>query len=211
MFTGFKEGMSLADDASIMNKAATQDLRAVQIWPTIERVLNSPGPAPSALAKEAEKTVMKWVKSGSSRYGKEGPKAPGAAILDAAWTGMGEAVLDPVLGELIGELKSLQGPNNGENSQGSSYGSGWYGYVYKGLQPVLGETVGSAAQPRLLRRRRTGSLPQHRCGRPSRAQPKASQKSAGPRRSRNGGPKRCGSASCRTCSKNPNRRTASSR
>jgi acyl-homoserine lactone acylase PvdQ len=144
MFTGFKAGMSEADDAAIMNRAATQDLRAVTIWPTIEEVLNSPGPAPSLKAKEAEKVVSKWVKSGSSRYGKEGPKAPGAAILDAAWTGMGEAVLSPVLGELLGELKSLQGPNNGENSQGSSYGSGWYGYVYKGLRQVLGDPV---AQP----------------------------------------------------------------
>jgi hypothetical protein len=144
MFKGFKEGMTEADDASIMNKAATQDLRAVQIWPTIEEVLNTKGTKPSEKALEAEKTVAKWVKSGSSRYGKDGPKAPAAAILDAAWTGMGEAVLSPVLGELLGELKSLQGPNNGENSQGSSYGSGWYGYVYKGLQQVLGHEV---AQP----------------------------------------------------------------
>ena len=144
MFTGFGPGMSLASDASIMNRAATQDLRGVQVWSTIEEVLNSPGTAPSPLAQEAEKTIAKWVKSGSSRYGKEGPKAPAAAILDAAWTGMGEAVLGPVLGSQIGEFKSLQGPNNGENSQGSSYGSGWYGYVYKGLRQVLGDPV---AQP----------------------------------------------------------------
>jgi acyl-homoserine lactone acylase PvdQ len=144
MFTGFKEGMSEADDAAIMNRAATQDLRAVKIWPTIEEVLSSPGPAPSLKAKEAEKVVAKWVKSGSSRFGKNGPKAPGAAILDAAWTGIGEAVISPVLGELVGELKSLIGPNNGENSQGSSYGSGWYGYVDKGLRQVLGQPV---AQP----------------------------------------------------------------
>jgi hypothetical protein len=143
MFTGFKEGMSLPDDAAIMNRAATQDLRAVDIWPTIEEVLSRTA-APSPQAQEAEKIVQKWVKSGSSRYGKEGPKAPGAAILDAAWTGMGEAVLSPVLGELTGEFKSLQGPNNGENSQGSSYGSGWYGYVYKSLREELGDTV---AQP----------------------------------------------------------------
>jgi acyl-homoserine lactone acylase PvdQ len=144
LFTGFKSGMAEADDASIMNKAATQDLRAVDVWPTIETVLNEPGPQPSAKALEAEKVVRKWVRSGASRYGKEGPKAPGAAILDAAWTPIGEAVLSPVLGELLGELKSQQGPNNGENSQGSSYGSGWYGYVDKGLRQVLGEEV---AQP----------------------------------------------------------------
>jgi acyl-homoserine lactone acylase PvdQ len=144
MFTGFKEGMSLADDASIMNKAATEDLRAAEDWPLIEEVLDSPGPAPSALALEAEKVVRKWAKKGASRYGKLQPKAPGAAILDAAWNGIGEAVLGPVLGEQLGEFASLDGPNNGENAQGSSYGGGWYGYVYKGLKQALGQSV---AQP----------------------------------------------------------------
>lgn len=142
LFTGFKEGMTEADDAAIMNRAATQDLRAVKVWPEIEEVLNTPGPAPSALALEARKTVMKWVRSGASRYGKEGPKAPAAAILDTAWTPIGEAVLGPVLGEQLSEFKSIQGPDNGENSQGSSYGSGWYGYVYKGMRQVLGQAVG---------------------------------------------------------------------
>jgi acyl-homoserine lactone acylase PvdQ len=142
LYKGFKEGMTEASDVSIMNKAATQDLRAVEIWPTIEQVLNSPGPAPSALAKEAEKTLKRWVKTGSSRYGKEGPKAPGAAILDAAWTPIAEAVMKPVLGEeLTGDLKGLIGVNNGENFQGSSYGGGWYGYVYKSLREVLGDSV----------------------------------------------------------------------
>ncbi|MHB8532261.1 MAG: penicillin acylase family protein, partial [Solirubrobacteraceae bacterium] len=145
LYQGFKTGMTEANDASIMNKAATQDLRAVTVWPTIESVLNTPGSTvPSALAKEVVKVVRKWVKSGASRYGKEGPTAPGAAILDAAWTPIGEAVLSPVLGSLLGEFSSLQGPNNGENSQGSSYGGGWYGYVYKSLREELGDTV---AQP----------------------------------------------------------------
>jgi acyl-homoserine lactone acylase PvdQ len=144
LYKGFGPEMTEASDVAIMNKAATQDLRAVEVWPTIEEVLDTPGTTPSALAKEAVKTMQKWVRSGSSRYGKEGPKAPGAAILDAIWTPIGEAVLSPVLGELLPELASLNGPNNGENSQGSSYGGGWYGYVYKSLREELGDTV---AQP----------------------------------------------------------------
>jgi len=141
LFKGFKEGMTEASDASIMNKAATQDLRGVEIWPTIESVLDTPGPEPSALAEKAVKVVRNWVAKGASRYGKEGPKAPGAAILDAAWTPIGEAVLSPVLGSLLPEFESLAGPNNGENSSGSSYGAGWYGYVYKGLRQALGDSV----------------------------------------------------------------------
>jgi acyl-homoserine lactone acylase PvdQ len=142
LFKGFKPGMTEVDDASIMNKAATQDLRAVEIWPTIEEVLKTPGPEPSALAKESVHQVRGWVKSGASRYGKEGPKRSAAAILDAAWTPIGEAVLSPVLGELTSYFESIDGTNNGENSGGSSFGGGWYGYVYKGLRQILGDSVG---------------------------------------------------------------------
>ena len=53
-------------------------------------------------------------------------------------------MLSPVLGEVLPFFESIDGPNNGENSSGSSYGSGWYGYVYKGLRQVLNDTV---AQP----------------------------------------------------------------
>jgi acyl-homoserine lactone acylase PvdQ len=143
LFQGFKAGMSLADQASIMNKAATQDLRAVKIWPLIERVLDS-GPAPSALAEEAANVVDSWAASGASRYGVRRPKAAGAAILDAAWTPIGEAVLAPVLGELLPQFRGLVGPSDDPSSSGSSYDSGWYGYVYKSLREVLGETP---AQP----------------------------------------------------------------
>ena len=60
LFTGFKPGMTEADVASIMNKAATQDLRAVEDWPLIKRVLEG-GPAPSALAQQAAAIVTTWV------------------------------------------------------------------------------------------------------------------------------------------------------
>ncbi len=145
LYKGFKEGMTEADDASIMNKAATQDLRAIEVWPTINEVLSTPGTEPSAQAKEAVKIINKWVAKGASRYGKEGPKAAGAAILDGIWSPIAKSVMNPVLGEaLTNELQGAIGINNGENSGGSSYGSGWYGYVYKSLREVLGDSV---AQP----------------------------------------------------------------
>jgi acyl-homoserine lactone acylase PvdQ len=144
LFQGFKAGMTEADDASIMNRAATQDLRAVMIWPTIEEVLKTPGTEPSALAKEAVNEIRKWVKTGASRFGTEAPKKSAAAILDAAWTPIGEAVLSPVLGELTPYFESMNGTNNGPNPAGSSFGGGWYGYVYKGLRQILGFPV---AQP----------------------------------------------------------------
>jgi hypothetical protein len=60
------------------------------------------------------------------------------------WAPIAEAVLGPALGSQLGEFKSIAGIDNGENSGGSSFGGGWYGYVDKDLRTVLGESV---AQP----------------------------------------------------------------
>jgi hypothetical protein len=140
MFNGFKTPVTEARDVSVMNKAATQDFPAIYDWPVIQKVLEKT-PAPSTLASKADKIVLKWIKSGAKLYGKEGPTAAGAAVIEKAFTPMAEAVLGPVLGpELLGELKSIEGVDNGPNSGGSSFGSGWYGYVQKDLRHLLGET-----------------------------------------------------------------------
>jgi acyl-homoserine lactone acylase PvdQ len=143
MFNGFKKKMTEAKDVDIMNRAATQDLRAVADWPTIKQVLAG-GPAPSALAQQAANIVSEWTEHGASLYGVNRPNEPGAAIMDAVWTPMAEAVLGPVLGELLPEFESIEGPNNPPNSGGSSFDGGWYGYVYKDLRSELGLPV---AQP----------------------------------------------------------------
>ena len=58
--------------------------------------------------------------------------------MDAVWTPIAEAVLGPVLGSLTSEFESLEGTDNPPNSGGSSFGGGWYGYVYKDLREELG-------------------------------------------------------------------------
>jgi acyl-homoserine lactone acylase PvdQ len=141
LYTGFKSGMTEADVASIMNRAATQDLRAVKDWPVIKQVLEGE-PAPSKLAQEAANLVTTWVQHGSSRYGETGPEDPGAAVLDQAWRPIGEAVLGPVLGpELTNEFASISSPDNPPSPSGSAYGGGWYGYVNKDLRTELGQSV----------------------------------------------------------------------
>jgi acyl-homoserine lactone acylase PvdQ len=137
LYTGFKPNMTEADLASIMNRAATQDLRAVRDWPLIKQVLAG-GPAPSKLAQEAANLVTTWTEHGASRYGATGPEDPGAAVLDQAWRPIGEAVLGPVLGtELLNEFASIDSPDNAPSPSGSSYGGGWYGYVNKDLRTEL--------------------------------------------------------------------------
>jgi acyl-homoserine lactone acylase PvdQ len=141
LYTGFKSGMTEADVASIMNRAATQDLRAVKDWPLIKQVLEG-GPAPSKLAQEAANLVTAWVQHGASRYGVTGPEDPGAAVLDQAWRPIGEAVLGPELGpELLNEFASISSPDNAPSPSGSAYGGGWYGYVNKDLRTELNQPV----------------------------------------------------------------------
>ncbi len=144
MYTGFKKhGMTLAKDVGVMNRAATQDLRAVSAWPTIEQVLAG-GPAPSKLAEEAANMVSSWTAEGASLYGVNQPNAPAAAVMDAVWTPIAQAVLGPVLGNLTSEFESIEGTDNPPNSAGSSFDGGWEGYVYKDLRDELGLPV---AQP----------------------------------------------------------------
>jgi acyl-homoserine lactone acylase PvdQ len=140
MYKGFTNKMTEARDASIMNHAATEDFRATMVWPTIEKVLAASS-APSPLATSAEKVLKGWIEKGASRYGKEHPKAAGAAVIDSVFQPVEEAVLSPVLGELLGEFKGIAGPDDHPSSHGSSFGGGWYGYVYKDLRSLLGEPV----------------------------------------------------------------------
>jgi acyl-homoserine lactone acylase PvdQ len=144
LFSGFKKkNTTELKDVKIMNQAATQDLRAVKVWPVIEQVLAG-GAAPSKLAEQSAAIVSEWAAHGASLYGEGKPTEPGAAIMEAAWTPIAEAVLGPVLGSLTPEFESIEGPDNTRNSGGSSFDGGWYGYVYKDLRDELGLPV---AQP----------------------------------------------------------------
>ena len=134
---------SLVTLTGAMNKAATQDLRVVRVWPIIRAVLQT-GPAPSARAEAAAGLLDSWRANGSSRLDREldgKVDDPGAAVMDAAWPRLADAVMTPVLGPLVGRLAALHGRSDDANSGGSAYISGWYGYVDKDLRTLLGREV----------------------------------------------------------------------
>ena len=134
---------SLATLTGAMNKAATQDLRVVRVWPIIRAVLQT-GPAPSARAEAAEGLIDTWRSNGSSRLdrGLDGRiDDPGAAVMDAAWPRLADAVMGTVLGPLTARLAALHGRSDDAGPGGSSYISGWYGYVDKDLRTLLGRDV----------------------------------------------------------------------
>jgi acyl-homoserine lactone acylase PvdQ len=134
---------SLATLTSAMNKAATQDLRAVRVWPIIRAVLQT-GPAPSARAEAAAGLIDTWRTNGSSRLdrGLDGKvDDPGAAVMDVAWPRLADAVMGTVLGPLAERLAALHRRSDDAGSGGSAFISGWYGYVDKDLRTLLGREV----------------------------------------------------------------------
>jgi acyl-homoserine lactone acylase PvdQ len=126
-----------------MNKAATQDLRVVRVWPVIRAVLMT-GPAPTPRAEAAAHLVDDWRLLGSSRLDADLDgeiDAPGAAVMDAAWPRLADAVLGPTLGPLVDRLAELNPRSADPGPDGSAFRSGWYGYVDKDLRSLLGRDV----------------------------------------------------------------------
>jgi acyl-homoserine lactone acylase PvdQ len=141
---------SLASVVAAMNRAATQDLRNARVLSAIEGVLET-GPAPNARAQRMLELLQDWRQAGSSRLDVDLDTKidhAGAAIMDAAWPRIADAVMSPVLGPQLNELASLMSRDNKANNQGSSYGSGWYGYVDKDLRTVAGAPVVGAFKTR---------------------------------------------------------------
>ena len=146
MFDRFPRPLGIAGLASVMNRAATEDIRAIEVWPMVNRVLRS-GPAPDALSAQAATLVTEWARSGGSRIDSDldgKVDDPGAAVMDSAWNRIANAAMQPVLGPLTVDLAFLMGPDSAPyrpGGNGSSFGSGWYGYLDKDLRALLGQPV----------------------------------------------------------------------
>ncbi len=125
-----------------MNRAATEDLRATRVWPSIARVLGSA--APDALTRRAAELVSSWSRRGASRLDADLDGRiddPGAAIMDAAWPRLADADLRRVLGPLLDPLASLISRDNPPSPIGSAFQTGWYGYLDKDLRTIAGRRV----------------------------------------------------------------------
>jgi hypothetical protein len=130
---------TLGSGVGAMNRAATQDLRAVRVWPAIRAVLAT-GPAPALRAQTAAGVVTAWLERGASRLDRDLDGTvddPGAAVMDAAWPLLADAVLRPVLGPLVDRLAEVE-PRDDAPGGGNAYGAGWYSYVAKDLAALAG-------------------------------------------------------------------------
>jgi hypothetical protein len=122
---------SASSTVGAMNQAATQDLRTVVVWPAIKAML-AHGTSPSARDTQMVALLDAWLNRGASRLdGDLDGKIddPGAAVMDAMWPILSDAVLAPRLGTLTNTLATLMTRSDNPDPGGSSFGSGWYGYV----------------------------------------------------------------------------------
>jgi acyl-homoserine lactone acylase PvdQ len=120
---------------SAMNAAATTDLR--QRLPAVLEVMSRTA-APSSRDYAMLGVLGKWDGSRLDANLDGKIDQPGAAIMDAWWPRLAVAVLQPVLGPLTDQLRTLAPISDDANPGGSSYDAGWYGYVEQDLQGLLG-------------------------------------------------------------------------
>ena len=141
---------TLSSVVGAMNGAATQDLRLMRVWPVLRDVLARGTGTPRATAAAAQ--LDAWFASGGSRLDADldgKVDAPGAAVMDAAWSAIANAVLAPVLdAQERAELAKLVPNDPPLSTTGSSAYSGWWSYVQKDLRSLLARAVARPYQTR---------------------------------------------------------------
>jgi hypothetical protein len=122
----------------------------MRVWPVLRDVLARGSGTARAAAAAAQ--LDAWYAAGGSRLDADLDgkiDAPGAAVLDAAWSKLANAALAPVLDEQARtELAKLVPGDPPLSPDGSSAYSGWWSYVQKDLRSILGRPVAGAYQTR---------------------------------------------------------------
>ena len=148
---------TLAGVTGVMNAAATQDLRTTDVWPAIRAVLRT-GNAPSARAEAAVGLVDAWRGAGSSRLDRDldgKVDDPGAAVLDAAWPRLADAVMSP-------GARAARRPARAADGAKRRPGRGWLG-VHLGLVRLRRQGPEGAPRPAGQRRRTRGATAARGC------------------------------------------------
>jgi len=129
----------LASVTAAMNKAATQDFPAVVLAPLVARVLAGTT-APSTSAQAALDALTTWSAAGASRLDRDldgvVDAGPGAAVADAAYARIVDAVLAPVLGKDGALFQTIEGERNWT---GSGFTGGRLNHVVKDLRRLVGD------------------------------------------------------------------------
>ncbi len=122
---------------SAMNAAATQDIRAIDTVPLLAKLLDGMT-APGDQAQQMLDLMVQWRADGGNRLDIDGNgdiDNPGAAIMDGAWTGIADALMEPQIGAQLDELDSLF--SRFDAPPGGQY-NGWYQYFDRDIRTLLG-------------------------------------------------------------------------
>jgi acyl-homoserine lactone acylase PvdQ len=139
---GRRPKQTLATVLAAANAAATEDVRVVELWPTLARVL-ARGKAPSAKTKRLADVLQVWHDAGGSRRDADHDgriDSPGAAIMDAAWKDLTDAALCDRLGSSLCDQLEKRVGGRFDRPPGGQYG-GWHQYMWKDLRAELGDKV----------------------------------------------------------------------
>ena len=128
----------LASVTGAMNAAATQDLRSFGLTPTLSQLLRGSA-APTPRAQRMLELLEGWNAAGSSRLDRDLDgvidAGPAPAIWDELYPRLVDAVLSPVLGPNLAELKELVGD---QNSPRTGFTGGGINYLDKDLRTLTG-------------------------------------------------------------------------
>ena len=128
-FDQWPDPVALADVVSVMNRAATEDVRA-SLWPVVSEVLRG-GDAPSELAGQAVDILDAWVSDDAPLLDADEDGSydeAGALLLDELWPAIERAALQPVFGSVLDAGITLRG-------------IGGESVVDKDLRTLLGQDV----------------------------------------------------------------------
>lgn len=131
-FDKFPNNVRLTDVVGVMNRAATEDVRA-PVWPVVSEVLQT-GPAPSARDQMVVDLLDDWVGRDAPRVDADDDSVydeAGPTILDKVWRPIAEAVMEPQFGGLVSDLNAVRGLG----------GQSGHSYVDKDLRTLLGKSV----------------------------------------------------------------------
>jgi hypothetical protein len=139
--------MGLEQLVSAMDEAATQDIRMVELWPLLKRVLGTPA---NPSLDDAIARLDAWYADGGHRRDLTNTSisSPGTyqhhqaiTIMDAWWPKLLEAEFGPGLGgNVLAAVKTMLGfgaPYPGSEPAAPDFSDGWYGYVSKDLRDLF--------------------------------------------------------------------------
>jgi acyl-homoserine lactone acylase PvdQ len=132
LFDKYPRRPTLPDDVSVMNRAATEDVRS-PVWPVVSEVLRT-GPAPSVRAQQVVDVLDDWVARDAPRLDADEDGLfddAGPGIMDAVFRPLTNAVMAPVFGDLLDDLSDVRGLG----------GQSGHSYVDKDLRTLLDHDV----------------------------------------------------------------------